>query len=125
MKFYQRVLVNAIVFIALAGFMQSSHLFFVSSFWVAIVASLILAILNAVIKPFLIIISLPITILTLGLFSIVINAAMLELTSAVVGSQSFYFKSFGVTMVVAIIISIVNAVISKYVNKDKDEEGEF
>lgn len=118
MKFYQRVLVNALVFIALAGFMQSSHLFYVSSFWVAIIASFILAILNAIIKPILIIISLPITILTLGLFSIVINAAMLELTSVVVGPQSFYFQSFGVTMVVAVIISLVNAVVSKYFNKD-------
>jgi putative membrane protein len=48
----------------------------------------------------------------------VINAAMLELTSVLVGSQSFYFASFGITMVVAVIISIVNMVVSNYMNKD-------
>ncbi|AVL00396.1 phage holin family protein [Pediococcus inopinatus] len=114
MKFWQRVLVDAILFIALAGFYRNSGSFVVSNVWVALGASLVLAFLNASIKPFLQLISLPITILTLGLFSIVINALILQLTSVLVGSASFYFSSFGMTMWIALLMSILNAIISNY-----------
>lgn len=117
MRFWQRVIIDAILFIALTGFFQQSGAFRVSSIWVALAASLVLAILNASIKPILQIISLPITILTLGLFSIIINALMLSLTSLLVGSTVFYFASFGTTMLVAIVLSICNAIISNYFNR--------
>ncbi|WP_062903822.1 phage holin family protein [Pediococcus damnosus] len=114
MRFWQRVLVDAILFIALAGFYRNSGSFVVSNVWVALGASLVLAFLNASIKPFLQLISLPITILTLGLFSIVINALILQLTSVLVGPTNFYFSSFGMTMWIAILMSILNAIISNY-----------
>ena len=114
MKFWQRVVADAIIFIALAGFYRNSGNFVVTSVWVALGASLVLAILNASGKPFLQLISLPITILTLGLFSIVINAVILQLTSVLVGSASFYFSSFGMTMWIALLMSILNAIISNY-----------
>lgn len=114
MKFWQRVVGDAIIFIALAGFYRNSGSFVVTSVWVAIGASLVLAVLNASVKPFLQLISLPITILTLGLFSIVINAVILQLTSFLVGPASFYFSSFGMTMWIALLMSILNAIISNY-----------
>lgn len=113
MKLWQRIVLNAVLFIALGGFFRQS--FYVANVWIAIVASLVLAVLNALVKPFLSLLSLPITVLTLGLFSIVINAVMLELTSAVVGSD-FQFASFGTTLLIAILMSIVNAVVSSYLS---------
>lgn len=105
MKFWQRIVVNALVFLALSGFSPSN--FYVSSVWIALGASLVLALLNMTVKPILFILSLPITILSLGLFSIVINAAMLSLTAAFMGS-GFQFSSFWITMLVALILSLVN-----------------
>ncbi|GAB6092596.1 phage holin family protein [Furfurilactobacillus curtus] len=116
MKFWQRILIDALLFLAIAGFFRNS--FQVSSVWYALVASLVLAILNAAIKPFLVILSLPITFLTLGLFSIVINAAMLELTSFFVGAQNFQIANFGMAMLAAVIMSICNAIISSYFNAE-------
>ncbi|KRN96604.1 hypothetical protein IV55_GL001125 [Furfurilactobacillus siliginis] len=116
MKFWQRIIVNALLFMAIAGFFRNS--FHVSSVWYALVASLVLAILNAAIKPVLVIFSLPITFLTLGLFSIVINAVMLELTSFFVGAQNFQIANFGMAMLAAIIMSLCNAVISGYFNAE-------
>ncbi|NLR32680.1 phage holin family protein [Levilactobacillus tujiorum] len=119
MRFWPRILVNAVIFLALAGFFQSSlagglqNAFYVSGVGIALLASFVLALLNAVVKPILFVLSLPITVLTLGLFSVVINAAMLELTSWFVGSN-FAFSSFGITMMVAIIMSIFNAIISDH-----------
>ena len=109
MKFWQKIIVNALVFLALAGFLQ--NMFYVESIWVALGASVVLSLLNFAVKPVLFILSLPITLLTLGLFTIVINAGMLSLTSAIVGS-GFEFSSFGASMLVAILISLVNMLIN-------------
>ncbi|HJE87322.1 phage holin family protein [Levilactobacillus brevis] len=119
MRFWTRILVNAVIFLALAGFFQSSmagslqNAFYVSGVGIALLASFVLALLNAVVKPILFVLSLPITVLTLGLFSVVINAIMLELTAWFVGSN-FAFASFWITMMVAVIMSIFNAIISDH-----------
>ncbi|MFL2099567.1 phage holin family protein [Desemzia sp. FAM 23989] len=105
MKFWQRIIVNALVFLALSGLLQAN--FYVGSVWVALGASIVLALLNMTLKPILFILSLPITIISLGLFSIVINAVMLSLTAAIMGN-GFYFSSFWTTMLVALIVSLVN-----------------
>lgn len=109
--FWQRILINGLIFLALAGLMP--EYFYVANVLVAFIAALILGILNAFVKPFLVLLSLPITFLTLGIFYFIINAFMLELTSSLMGS-SFHFSSFGVTFLVALIISGVNLIISSY-----------
>ena len=108
MKFWQGVLINALLFLALSGLFHNT--FYVGSVWIALAASLVLAILNMAVKPILTILTFPITILTLGLFSIIINAAMLNLTSFIVGS-SFHFSSFMTSVWIAILMSLANAVI--------------
>ena len=112
MKFWVRILINAVLFIALAGFLKES--FYVASPWIALLASVVLSLLNALVKPILTVLSLPITIVTLGLFSIVINGAMLQLTSTLIGND-FHFSSFGTALLVAVLMSVCNAVISDYV----------
>lgn len=112
MKWWQKILANAVIFISLAGLIDG---FYVGSIWIALGASVVLGVLNLFVKPFLFLLSLPITILTFGLFSIVINALMLSLTSFFVGS-GFAFSSFGITLLVAIAISIINAVLNNPMN---------
>ncbi|MEJ6400256.1 phage holin family protein [Nicoliella lavandulae] len=114
MTFLKQLLLNMFVFIALAGFFQHSGKFYVASITTALFAALILSILNALVRPFITILSLPINIITLGLFSIVINGFMLELTSLLVGKESFYFSSFGTAMLVAIILSLCNAIFADH-----------
>ena len=79
----------------------------------AIVAAVVLGLINATIKPVLQIISLPITFLTLGLFYLIINGLMLMLVSALV--PGFYVSGFGTAFFAAIILSLLNAV---FVKKD-------
>ena len=64
----------------------------VASFWTALLVALILGILNAIVRPILIILTLPITLLTLGLFTLVINGALFWLVSTVV--KGFNVESF-------------------------------
>lgn len=114
MGFIKSIVIDAILFIALAGLFARTGMFYVSSVGVALLASLVLALLNALIKPFLMLISLPINVLTLGLFSIVINGFMLILTSNVVGKDVFYFSSMGAAMLIALIMSICNTIITNH-----------
>ncbi|MBI5709622.1 MAG: phage holin family protein [Candidatus Eisenbacteria bacterium] len=77
--------------------------------WVAaLIAAVVLALVNAVVKPVLFILTLPFTILTLGLFLLVLNALMLWLTSALV--PGFHVHGLGGTLLASIILSFVGMV---------------
>jgi putative membrane protein len=109
MRWLLGIFINAVLFVALAGWFHGFH---VSGFGAALVASLILSILNMLVRPILIILTLPITILTLGLFLIVINAMTLLLTDAIMGN-SFDISSFGLALLIVIIMSIFNLVVQR------------
>lgn len=89
--------------------------FYIESFWVAIIAAVILTLLNAIVKPVLVILTLPITILTLGLFMFIINAITLMLAQAIIGS-GFVIESFGLAILASIVISFINMVLQKGLN---------
>ncbi|GKS80787.1 membrane protein [Ligilactobacillus pabuli] len=110
MNFIKRVLINALIFVAVAGLLP--NYFHVTSFWVAILAAVVLSMLNAFVKPILVILSLPITMVTLGFFYLFINAFILEMTSFFVGSAVFSFAGFGSAFLVSIILSLVNLIIT-------------
>lgn len=105
------LVLNAIALLLVAEIFSGFHL---ESFGVAIIASLILAILNAVVKPILLFFTLPINLLTLGLFTFVINAVTLMLTQALIGSD-FVIDSFGVAILAAIVLSVINLILNKLV----------
>jgi putative membrane protein len=110
--------INAILFIALAGYFENS--FYIEGFGAALAASFILAILNMLVRPILIILTLPITIVTLGAFLLVINALTLLLTDELVGS-SFEIEGFWMAFFIALIMSIVNVILQKTVFSRKKE----
>ena len=116
MEFIKRVIIDTILFIALAGLFSRTGMFYVNSVGTALLASAVLAVLDVLVKPILLILSLPINVLTLGFFSILINALMLQLTSSFVGSFYFHFSSFGSAMLIAIVMSICNVIISDHIN---------
>lgn len=86
--------------------------FQVASFKTALVVSFVIGLLNITIKPVLKILTLPITILTLGLFTLVINALLLEIASFFV--SGFVLDNFFPTAILGgIILSITNAILNK------------
>jgi putative membrane protein len=103
---------------ALAGFFQDS--FYLSGFGAAMFASFILSILNVLVRPLLIILTLPFTIFTLGLFLFVINAITLLLTDEMMG-DAFELSGFGMALFISVIMSIANTIIQKTIfDKKKD-----
>ncbi|MCA1961601.1 MAG: phage holin family protein [Desulfomonile sp.] len=81
----------------------------VRSLGAALAAAAVLGLLNMFIKPILIFLTLPITVLTLGLFVIVINALLLMLAGAIV--RGLEIKSFWWAVAGAVIVSIVTSVL--------------
>ena len=78
-----------------------------------LIAALLLGILNAVLRPLLLIITLPITILTFGIFALVINGIVLALTSVLV--PGFMVYGFWAAVLGALIISVFSAIINAMV----------
>ena len=79
---------------------------FVDGFLVAVVVAVILSVVNFIIKPIVTILTLPINILTLGLFTFVINALMILLAASVI--KGFSVSGFWVAMLFSIVLSIVS-----------------
>ncbi|RBP91423.1 putative membrane protein [Cytobacillus firmus] len=119
MRWILGILINAVLFVAIAGFFKDS--FYLSGFGAAIGASFMLSILNILVKPILIILTLPVTVLTLGLFLFVINAVTLMITDGFMG-DSFEIAGFGTAILVSVIMSIVNLVIQKAILEPAKEK---
>ena len=81
-----------------------------------ILAAILLGVVNAVVRPIAFILTLPLTIVTLGLFLLVLNAAMFGLVAALLGN--FSVSGFWAALFGAIIVSITSTVASLYIGPD-------
>ncbi len=108
MKWWQRVLLNTVIFLILGNFLTGLQ---VASWQAAVLAAVILSLLNGLVKPIITLFSIPITILTLGLFYFVINGLMIWLTAYLVAG--FSISSFGQALLVSLIVSVVNSLVTK------------
>lgn len=81
------------------------------------VAALVIGLVNAIVKPVAVLLTLPLTILTLGLFYLVLNAAMLALAAAL--TPGFGLSGFGAAFLGAIVMSIVGMILGGIVDKEK------
>lgn len=83
----------------------------VNSFGAGLAAVLVLTILNLLVRPILLVVTLPLIVLSLGLFLIVVNALLLELTSYLVGGFSVagFWPAVGGAVVISVVTMILNA----------------
>ena len=114
MKFLLRILVIAAVSFGLAHVLSGIH---VDSFWTAFVFAIVLAILNIFIKPLIILFTLPVTIITLGLFLFVINALVVLLASKFV--DGFRIDNFWWGLLFSLILSLFTSIFDKQMEKDR------
>lgn len=97
--------------------MTAAYLFsgiHVSGFGSALFAALVLGILNAFFRPILFILTLPINVLSLGLFTFVINALLLMMTSGIIGG--LVVDGFGAALFGSLIISLVSLLLSSFIS---------
>lgn len=103
MRFLLRLVINAVAVFLAANLVPGIH---VSGPGAALAAGIILGFVNAIIKPVLLLLTLPFTILTLGLFIFVLNAICLALVAWLV--PGFGLSGFGAAFIGAIVISLVS-----------------
>lgn len=101
------LILNSIAVFVTAYILPGIHL---DSFWTAIVVAVVLGLVNAIIRPILLLITLPINILTLGLFTFVIMGGLVMLVSSIV--PGFYVASFWWAVAFALVLMVLNSFIS-------------
>jgi len=103
-----KLLLNALLVFALAWALPGVH---VAGFWTALIVAIILGLLNIFVKPILVIITIPVTILTLGLFLLVINALVIQLAAWLV--DDFSVNNFWWALLFSLILSVLNSAFEK------------
>jgi len=109
MKIISNILVTAFALVVTAYLIPGIE---VVGIYAALIAALILGILNVIVKPLLIILTLPITILTLGLFMFVINASLFMFAASFI--EGFSVDGFLVALLGSLIVSIISAVTNNF-----------
>lgn len=113
MRLLLRWLINALALLVATKFIAG---FQVDTFYAAVIAALVLGLLNAIVRPLLVILTLPVTILTLGLFTFFINAMLVWFMSSFV--KGVHIDGFLPALLVAIFLWAVSTVTSWFLKHD-------
>lgn len=108
MNLIMRLIVTSVVAFGLSYLLDGIKF---DSFWSAIVVAIVLAVLNAIIKPILILLTLPITLFTFGLFLFVINALMILLAEKLV--DGFSVDGFWWALLFSLLLSLLTSLLYK------------
>ena len=114
MPFIPRLLLTSVA-IMLAGYLLPG--IHVSSFWTALLVALVLSFLNLFLKPLMILLTIPFTIFTFGLFLLVINAFIIMIAGAWV--HGFVVDGFWWAFIFSIILSLISSLLEKLVRHDE------
>ncbi len=109
--FIIRWIVNALALILTAWLLKGMEF---NGVFAPFVAALVIGVLNAVLRPFLILITLPLNILTLGVFTFVVNGFLIYITAKVV--NGFVVENFWAAFVGAIFLSIISFLLSLFIS---------
>src|SRR5215510_11358871 len=114
MKFLVRVLVIAAVSFGLSHILRGVN---IDTFWTALVFAIVLAILNMFVKPLIILLTLPVTIITLGLFLFIIDALVVLLASRFV--DGIHVAGIWWALLFSLILSALTSIIDREVDKER------
>ncbi len=108
MNMITRLLATSLVLLLIAEYLPG---FTVEGFYTALVAAVVLGLFNIFLKPILILLTFPITLLSLGLFTFVINAALFWLVTTVV--KCFQVETFWHALLGSLIVTLTSSLLNK------------
>ncbi len=91
----------------------------IGGLWAALWVAVFLGVFNMILKPILFILTLPVNVLTLGLFTFVINALLVLLTSSII--QGFYVNGLFPAILFSIVLSVNGYMLNQFIRKTKDD----
>ncbi len=115
MRFVLRWIINTLAILAVTRLLPAIQ---IDDFWVAVVAALILGVLNTFVRPILVLATLPVNIITLGLFTLVLNGLILQILDWIMGPR-MSIANFGWAILGALLISIITGLINILVGGDR------
>lgn len=119
MNFIIRILISTLA-VLLTSYLLPKHIVSVDTFTTALIVALVLAFLNAVVKPLMILLTIPATILTLGLFLLVINAGIIMIADHFV--DGFKVGGFWSALLFSVILAIINSIFERIRKNDDRQE---
>jgi putative membrane protein len=108
--FFVRLLINALGLWVAQAIVPGVE---ITGVWTLFAAALLLGIANAVVRPVIVLLTLPITVLSLGLFLFVVNAAVLAVVAALLGG--FVLRGFFSALLGSVVVSIVSWIAAWYI----------
>ncbi len=117
MKLILRLLLNAIAVVVLSKVLKGVS---VDTYTTAVIVAVVLSILNLIVKPILVLLTLPITFLTLGLFLVVINALMILLADKLI--DGFAVTNFWWAILFSVLLSILQSLLQSFLKSDKKKK---
>ena len=118
MNFIVKLLLNAIAVVLTAYILPGVHL---ENFWYAVLVAALLSVLNVSVKPILIVLTIPATVFTLGLFLLVINAFMIEIAAWVL-KPGFDVATFWQALFFSLLLSLINSIFERLTVKATHRE---
>lgn len=115
MNFIIRFLLSGVAVMLTAYLLPGAH---VADFWAALLVAILISISNAIVRPVLIVLTIPITIFTLGLFLLVINAAIILMVDYFV--DSFYVDGFWWALLFSLVLSVFNSLFTDLTKEKKE-----
>jgi putative membrane protein len=109
-----RLLLNAVAVFFLANVLNGVS---VDNYVTAIIVAIVLSVLNLLVKPFLVLLTLPITVITLGLFLLVINALILLLADYLI--SGFSISSIWIAILFSVLLSILQSLLHSFLKEPK------
>jgi len=107
MNYFVKLLISAVLVVILASILPGIA---VSNYFIAIIVAFVLALLNTFIKPLLILLTLPVTLVTLGLFLFVINAIIVLMAGKLI--DGFYVSGFWSALLFSLLFSVFQSYLS-------------
>ena len=117
MKTILRILLTAIAVVILASFLPGVD---IQGYTSAIIVAVVLGLLRVTVKPLLVFFTLPATIVTLGLFLLVINAVIILLADYLIGA-SFEVSGFWTALLFSVLLSIFQSILYSFLKEDKQK----
>lgn len=114
MNLILRILLSALAVVVLAKILPGVG---VDSYTTAIIVAIVLSLLNFIVKPILVILTLPVTILTLGLFLLIINAIIILLADSLV--DGFQVTNIWWALLFSLLLSFLQSILYSFLNDDK------
>ena len=114
MKLLMKIVFSSILIMFLSHFIKGVY---IENFTTSIIVAVVLGLLNIFVKPILVLFTLPVTVFTLGLFLLVINAILILLCAKIVGG--FRVDSFFTALIFSIVLSLLQSIMYGLLKEDK------